>query len=67
MSVPEGAEGFDGFKATICCPLCGHSAFLPHDVDAQGVVTPSVVCPHHDVEGIRCTWHEYIVLDGWPP
>lgn len=53
------------YSAIICCPVCGGTAYLPHNVSADGVVTPSAVCPK--VLAGRCTWHEFIVLDGWPP
>ena len=63
---PPGAEPFDReYNATICCPMCGNLASLPHAVSPTGVVTPSAVCPNHSVVGINCTWHEWIVLDGW--
>ena len=43
----------------------GHVASLrDHIIAIDGTVTPSVVCPW---EG--CTFHEWVVLDGWsePP
>ncbi len=42
------------------CPTCGKKAILDHDIDADGTVTPSVVCPF---EG--CTFHEFVELEGW--
>lgn len=39
----------------------GHSSTLDgHEISSDGLVSPSVVCPH---EG--CGWHEYIRLMGW--
>jgi hypothetical protein len=38
----------------------GHPALLDHEVDDNGVVTPSVDCP---VEG--CGFHEHVTLGGW--
>jgi hypothetical protein len=67
---------FDGSKGcvSIKCPQCGKSATLRdgedwptrrdgthgHDIDKNGNVTPSVVCPHKP-----CTWHTYVTLDDW--
>lgn len=49
--------------AQLACPLCGLRASLSgHQIADDGTVTPSVVCPH-----APCTFHEFIVLDGWTP
>lgn len=49
------------FKATMSCHN-GHEFVLRgHAVNADGLVSPSVVCP---VEG--CTFHEYVTLNEWP-
>lgn len=38
------------------CPSCGAEGDLTdHEIDADGVVSPSVVCP-------ACDWHEHVVL-----
>lgn len=48
------------FKASITCPR-GHSLTLKaHSVAANGLVSPSVVCP---AEG--CDFHELVRLEGW--
>lgn len=31
-----------------------------HDITTEGVVSPSVVCPH-----APCSWHVYVKLEGW--
>lgn len=33
-------------SAFLACPLCGEIGGLPHAVDADGLVSPSVVCPN---------------------
>lgn len=46
----------------LSCPVCGEVARLPHDVDAQGQVTPSVVCPNV----LKCPMHlSPVKLLGW--
>lgn len=51
---------------TVSCPN-GHLSTLRHlsrgtghEIDAQGVVSPSVVCPHDG-----CDFHEFVQLEGW--
>lgn len=45
----------------IRCPECKQVGHLPHAIDAEGRVTPSVVCPH---EG--CAFHTMpVTLEGW--
>jgi hypothetical protein len=46
----------------IGCPICGCHARLNHTIDAKGIVTPSLVCPHKG-----CTFHEWGELEGWAP
>ena len=47
-------------NATIVC-VNGHEGWLSeHTIDADGVVTPSCVCP---IES--CDWHEMIQLQDW--
>lgn len=54
---------FDGVTtAKLVCPECGLVGDLDHDIDAQGIVTPSVDCPGED-----CNFHEMIQLIGWTP
>lgn len=47
---------------SIKCPLCGRASTLNHTIHSDGVVTPSVVCPHKG-----CTWHEFVKLVGYAP
>lgn len=45
----------------LTCPACGKWATLPHQVDAQGLVHPSVVCPHPP-----CPMHlDPVTLEDW--
>lgn len=37
----------------IACPVCGEVGSLPHAVDVQGRVSPSVVCPNRP----KCPMH----------
>jgi hypothetical protein len=56
----KGAKTPQGRTALFCCPN-GHIGSLSnHGIDSMGYVSPSVVCPEHG-----CSFHEYIVLDGW--
>jgi hypothetical protein len=56
---------FDGKnRIYLKCPLCGCECALDHDVDPNGYVNPSVVCPNKP-DGKTCTFHEFVVLDGW--
>ena len=46
----------------------GHIMYLGHQIDDDGVVSPSVVCPHSDpVTQENCDWHVMAELGGWPP
>lgn len=55
------------------CPECGTLAVLRHgtpspdchEIDDQGKVTPSVVCP--GMHGQPCSFHRYVLLEGWDP
>lgn len=47
--------------ATVTCPKCGNNYELDHEIDDQGVVTPSLDCPTKD-----CDFHDHVVLSGWP-
>lgn len=46
-------------SAIVGCPNCGATALLDHDIDAEGVVEPSLECPQ------ACGFHELAQLDGW--
>jgi len=51
----------DGLSAWMKCPN-GHLATLTdHQIDANGTVAPSVVCPED------CSFHEFVRLVGWDP
>jgi hypothetical protein len=59
QSVSAGARAV--WKAIVSCPRCGFSCSLrSHDVDAAGVVTPSLVCPNDG-----CDFHDHVTLEGW--
>lgn len=48
------------FKAELTCPY-GHGMTLKgHTVAANGLVSPSVVC-----HSGRCSFHEFVSLQGW--
>jgi len=48
------------FKASMTCPN-GHGLTLgKHAIAADGVVSPSVVCPTR-----YCSFHEHVRLDRW--
>lgn len=69
---PDGTKGC----THICCPVCGKTATLRdgegwtprkdgthgHDIADDGIVMPSVVCPHQP-----CQWHVWVQLVGWVP
>jgi len=64
----------DGSKtAWFWCPRCGLMGSLAgHEIDAQGNVTPSVLCGYNGyiVNGVsqECGFHESgIRLEGWTP
>lgn len=75
MNVPQGEPGprargvwkLDGEgSATMSCPTCGGLAPLTdHEIRADGVVAPSLVCPNL-VDGDPCTFHDHVKLVGWP-
>lgn len=48
--------------ATFTCPNGHTCTLLDHNIAADGVVSPSVVCPYE-----HCDFHEYIQLEGWSP
>ncbi len=66
----KGPEGY----VSISCGLCGKKAILRdppdtkprgdgthgHDIAADGLVTPSIVCPYKP-----CSWHVWGRLLGW--
>ena len=59
--VDQGISGIIVRSATVACPDCGQLCSLTgHNIDDNGVVTPSVVCPHDG-----CSFHDFIQLEGW--
>jgi hypothetical protein len=58
--IPCHASTLARFKAELTCPY-GHGLILRgHSVSSEGIVHPSVVCPHPG-----CSFHEFVRLDGW--
>ncbi|MCJ2530754.1 MAG: hypothetical protein LN413_00330 [Candidatus Thermoplasmatota archaeon] len=48
--------------AKMSCPACGVAqTFDDHDIDPNGLVSPSVQCADK-----KCAFHDYIALAGWP-
>jgi hypothetical protein len=59
---PSSHQTMARFKATMTCPD-GHGMILRnHRIAANGMVSPSVVCPNP-----ACGFHEFVRLDGWTP
>lgn len=53
-------NGIGGKTALITCPKCGYYVSLStHTIADNGVVTPSLVCPH------ECDFHENVTLENW--
>ena len=59
-------KGNDG--VTVKCPN-GHIGVLDHDVNNQGEVNPSIVCPGRPAVATwpesPCGWHVWARLEGW--
>lgn len=54
-------DAADGrFVVHVACPQCGRPAALDHEINAKGLVTPSLVCGH------GCGYHGYGLLQDWP-
>jgi hypothetical protein len=50
----------NGFTAMVQC-INNHAGLIDnHDIDINGIVSPSVVCTQDN-----CTWHEFIQLLDW--
>lgn len=50
----------------IRCPECGTLGTLPHRIDPQGGVHPSIVCTGPDQKPGTCPFHTMPnTLDGW--
>lgn len=57
----KGLKTQSGRSASITCPKCSLLCVLTdHEIKADGLVNPSVVCPSPD-----CDFHEFVVLNGW--
>ena len=51
----------DGKRTAIVACANGHACSISgHEIASNGRVTPSLVCP---TDG--CTWHVFVVLEGW--
>lgn len=70
----ERALAGDCITALVSCPTCGRVlSLLPFNINAQGFVTPSLVCSASATEGRPsvalakegCGFHAYVKLDGW--
>lgn len=56
----EGIQTPKALVAMMSCPECGKTAVLSgHEIDKDGKVSPSVICPH------ACKFHEHVQLVGW--
>lgn len=51
-----------GRRVFITCGQCGAIGQIDHEVDDQGNVNPSLVCPDD-----ACNWHVWGALEGWAP
>ena len=49
-----------GRTALFCCPNGQIGSLTDHEIQPDGTVQPSVVCPHDG-----CNFHEFIKLEGW--
>jgi len=57
----EPLQSGDQRKASIVCPECGRMRLIiSHTINADGTVSPSVVCGMSD-----CSFHEFIKLEEW--
>lgn len=48
------------FVVYMVCPNGHISSLSDHEIDKDGQVDPSVVCPE-----AGCGFHEWVILDGW--
>jgi uncharacterized OB-fold protein len=60
LDAPRGSWWKTQNVVSLKCPSCGRSMVIPHQIAADGTVTPSVVCPHE-----HCEWHVFVRLSGW--
>jgi hypothetical protein len=47
-------------RVYVCCPDCGTTLRIDHEITETGDVNPSVGCPTE-----VCSWHVYVTLAGW--
>jgi len=71
---PDGEHRRSG--AWVVCAN-GHAGLLDHEIDAAGVVTPSILCctpmgpdaepdsNYYSPTARECGWHEFATLEGW--
>jgi len=58
----KGAKWGPRRTAIVSCPGCGQSTSISqHTIDADGKVTPSLVCP------FGCGFHDFVTLENWKP
>ncbi len=50
-----------GESVLVECPGCRQQYRLDHEISDLGVVTPSLDCPND-----ACTFHDMVILVGWP-
>lgn len=62
-------KGDGEFTCEITCPLCKKASTVyrtfgtppsKHTISDDGIIDPSVVCPH-----AGCTWHVWVQLKDW--
>lgn len=71
-------DSSDFYKAFVVCAN-GHVSGLPdHDIDAEGNVSPSILCKtlmgpdrakdsnYFSPTDRSCDWHVFATLEGWP-
>ena len=68
FKIPSGGPGSlvpnvwwkTGNLLSVKCPDCGGVGILSHEVNSEGVVSPSLVCPYDG-----CSFHRFVKLEGW--
>ena len=55
--IEPGGERVSRVFVLIRCPECGTAGMLPHRIDAQGGVHPSIVCTGPDAKPGTCQFH----------
>lgn len=52
------------------CPYCTDVSSVNrriHNVDHEGNIYPSSICPHKHPDGTPCAFHEWVHLENWVP